>query len=100
MGNDIKALQAIVDQQETIAKKKRVAKALGLEFKHPSVRDQIHCKGNFVKDHKRGRAMHGRHMFVIPAVETANGRIIPAIAVEPHCAREVAFELLRLADSM
>jgi len=96
----MEALQAIVDQQETIAKKKRVAKALGLEFKHPTVRDQLYCKGRLEKDHKRGRAIHGREMFVLPSIELASGRVIPSLAVETHCAREVAFELLRLADSM
>ena len=99
MSDDISTLQAIVDQQDTIAKKKRVAKALGLEFKHPSVHDQVNGKGTIDKNFKRGRATNGRYMYVIPAIETASGRVIPQVAVEPHCAREVAFELLRLANS-
>jgi hypothetical protein len=91
-------LWSIVNKQTTIAGKKKMAKALGLKFEYPAVRDQIACKGKVVFDFKRGRSLNGREMVLIPPVELQNGRTIPALAVEPHCAREVAFELLRIAD--
>ncbi len=97
--SDNEVLWSIVNQQDTVAKKKKMAKALGLEFEHPAVRDQIACHGKVVQDYKRGRALHGREMILIPPVELRNGRSIPAIAIEPNCAREIAFELLRISDN-
>ena len=97
MNNEV--LWSIVNQQDTVAKKKKMAKALGLEFEYPAIRDQITNKGKVVPDYKRGRAIHGREMILIPPVELKNGRSIPTIAVEPSCAREIAFELLRIADN-
>lgn len=96
--SDNKVLWSIVNQQDTIAKKKKMAKALGLEFEHPAVHEQITCKGKVVPDYKRGRALYGREMVLIPPVELRSGRAVPALAVEPCCVREVAFELLRIAN--
>ena len=97
--NNNEVLWSIVNQQDTVAKKKKMAKALGLEFECPAVRDQITNKGKVVSDYKRGRALHGREMVLIPLVELKSGRSISALAIEPSCAREIAFELLRISDN-
>lgn len=89
----------LIEMQDTVAGKKKLSKALGVDYKHPSVREQICAKGKVVHDYKRGRAINGRTMALIPPVTLESGREVPQLAVDPAVARETAFELLRLADS-
>lgn len=89
----------IMAMSNTVAEKKRIAKALGLEWNQPSVKEQLDNKGMVVGDFKRGRALNGRKMVVLPPVTLGSDRVVPQLAVEPSCARAVAFELLRIADS-
>jgi len=95
---EAKTIQEVINSQPTIAARKRMAKAIGVPYKHPTPKDQIHCKGTITGDYKRGRAIHGRVMAVIPAVTLSTGRVVPELAVDPTCIRQVAMELLRMAD--
>lgn len=93
-------VEKLLEAQPTMAAKKRFAESIGLEWKMPSVKEQIGNKGKIVHDFKRGRAIHGRTMALIPPVTLPSGREVPQVAIEPECVRATAYELIRLADSM
>lgn len=93
-------VEKLIEAQPTMAAKKRFAESIGFEWSAPTVKEQIGGKGKIVHDFKRGRAIHGRTMALIPPVTLPSGREVPQVAIEPECVRAVAFELIRLADSM
>ena len=82
---------------KTIPEQRRIAKALGIEYKTPSIVSQIMNKGAIEKKH-RGRAKDDSPYVVIPEVYLSNGKTIPGITIDPRIARATGQELLRIAD--
>lgn len=93
-------ISKLMEQQPTLAAKQRVAKSVGMPVDPASLMSQIRGSGQIVEDYKRGRATTGRKMVVIPPVVLPEGRKTGQVAVEPECVREVAEELLRIAETL
>jgi hypothetical protein len=96
-GQDI--IEQLMNEQPTVAKKKQIAKALGVEYKHPSIEEQIAGNGK-VAQVTRSNAKSSKELFVIPEVCLINGRVISSLQVDPAAALATANELLRLVEEM
>lgn len=82
---------------KSIPEQRRICKAMGREYKTPSIVSQILGKGLVDKRH-RGRAKDDSPYIIIPEVHLANGRVLPGLMVDPRIARAAAQEMLRIAN--
>ncbi len=82
---------------KSIPEQRRICKAMGQEYKTPSILSQILGKGSVEKKH-RGRAKDDSPYIVIPEVHLATGRVIPGLMVDPRIARAAAQEMLRICN--
>ena len=94
---DIAAALKSLSSNMTIAARKKLYESAGVPYQHPSFYEQIKGNGKLEERH-RGRALTAARMFVIPAVETEDGKTLAGFMVDPRMARAAAAELIRLAE--
>ena len=82
---------------KSIPEQRRICKAMGREYRTPSVASQILGKGTVEKKH-RGRAKDDSEYITTPEVHLSTGRVIPGLTVDPRIARASAQEVLRLCN--
>ena len=82
---------------KSIPEQRRICKAMGKEYRTPSVISQILGKGSVDKKH-RGRAKDDSEYITTPEVYLSTGRVLPGLTVDPRRARADAQEVLRICD--
>ena len=82
---------------KSIPEQRRICKAMGKEYRTPSVISQILGKGSVDKKH-RGRAKDDSEYITTPEVHLSTGRVLPGLTVDPRRARADAQEVLRICD--
>lgn len=81
----------------SIPEQRKLAKALGVEYRTPSITSQILGKGRVENKH-RGRALNDTPHIVIDEVHLADGRTIAGFIADTRIIRAAAQEMLRIAD--
>lgn len=81
----------------SIPEQRKLAKALGVEYRTPSITSQILGKGKVENKH-RGRAKDDTPHLVIEEIHLANGKTIPGFIADTRIVRAAAQEMLRIAD--
>lgn len=94
---ELKIALAKLSSNMTTAARKNLYESAGIPYQHPSFYEQIKGNGKLEERH-RGRALSTTQVFVIPSVETADGKTIAGFMVDPRIARAAAAELIRLAE--
>ena len=82
---------------KTIPEQRKIAKALNIEFRVPSISAQI-LEHGMVERRKRCNSKDAAELVVIPEVHLTDGKSIPGVLVDPRVARSIGIELLRISD--
>ena len=82
---------------KSIPEQRRICKAMGREYKIPSLVSQILGKGTVEKKH-RGRAKDDSEYITTPEIHLSSGRVLPGLTVDPRRARADAQEILRICN--
>ena len=81
-----------------IDRRQLVARALGVTYNTPTPEEQITNKG-YISLYKRTNSLNNQKTIELPKVMLKDGKTVPAVHIEPSCARAYAKEILRICDT-
>ena len=80
-----------------IERRQLAARALGVNYTNPNTEEQISNSGSLTV-YKRTNSASPQATIELPKVMLNDGKLVPAIHIEPSCARAYAKEILRICD--